>query len=101
MQQVVGIVIGAALIAGVSQSASAQCPPGAQVFIDPRLAPQRPHMSREDFERVMASPWMPDWQKKQYQDLYLNQNQPIQVPLNGGVVLVHPADPCIQQYIGQ
>jgi hypothetical protein len=31
----------------------------------------------------------------------MNRAQPIEVPFRGGVVLIHPRDPCIQQYLGK
>src|SRR5262249_3866562 len=33
--------------------------------------------------------------------MYLQQGQPIEVPFRGGVVLIHPRDPRIQQYLGK
>jgi hypothetical protein len=31
---------------------------------------------------------------------YYQQGQPIEVPYGDGKVLVSPADPCVQQYLG-
>jgi hypothetical protein len=31
----------------------------------------------------------------------MNRAQPIEVPFRGGVVLIHPRDPRIQQYLGK
>jgi hypothetical protein len=101
MQQAIAIVIGATLIAGVSQSANAQCPPGAQIFIDPRLVPQRSHLSQEQMARILGSPWIEPGIKETLYKQYMMEYQPIEVPFRGGKVLISPTDPCIQQYIGQ
>ena len=70
-----------------------------QIYIDPRLVPLRPQVSREQFVRMMANSNVPDWEKHNTYNLYMNQNQPISMPYNGGIVLVAPHDPCIQQFI--
>jgi len=40
----------------------------------------------------------PEQKARSYQ-LLLQQNQPIEIPYGTGKVLVHPINPCIQQYI--
>jgi hypothetical protein len=80
--------------------AVAQCPPGTPIYIDPRLAPHRPQIGREQFVAIMANPMISDEEKKSYSDLYNNQNQPIQLPFRNGIVLISPKNPCIQQYLG-
>jgi hypothetical protein len=101
MQQAIAIMIGVALIAGVSQSARAQCPAGAQIFIAPRLVPQRPQIDRDALQRLLASPTMDAAIKQQMYQQYMTQYQPVEVPFHGGKVLINPRDPCIQQYIGR
>src|SRR5262249_50189293 len=83
-----------------AQSPSTQCPPGSQVFIDPKLAPRRPWYSREAMVNIQASSWISPQEKKQALELYLAQSQPIEMPFGAGKVLIHPQNPCIQQYVG-
>jgi hypothetical protein len=92
--------VGAAVTA-CFQTASAQCPAGAQIFIDPRLAPQRPQVSQDQMARILASPSMDPGIKNTMYQQYMMQYQPIEVPYRGGTVLINPRDPCIQQYVGQ
>jgi hypothetical protein len=80
------------------QSASAQCPPGAKIYIDPRLVPQRQRVTPHQFMGT-ANPYMDPALKHYLQESYYSQHQPIEVPFGGGRVLVSPDDPCIQQYI--
>jgi hypothetical protein len=92
------IVTGGAVLAdGYIQSAGAQCAGDTQIYIDPRLVPQRPHMTRQQFDRAMLGADVET--QKFLRDTYYSQNQPIEVPFRGGKVLVSPSDPCIQQYI--
>jgi hypothetical protein len=92
------IVTGGAVLAdGYIQSAGAQCPAGTQIYIDPRLIPQRPHMTKQQFDRAMLG--ADDRTAKFLEEQYYGQNQPIEVPFRGGKVLISPSDPCIQQYI--
>jgi hypothetical protein len=60
--------------------------------IDGQLA-RLPHMFRLAGGAVIA--------KAARAKMYLQQGQPIEVPFRGGVVLIHPRDPCIQQYLGK
>lgn len=94
------VAVGAMIADACLQCAHAQCAPGTQIFIDPRLAPQRPQVSRQQFDRVMSSPWASPEEKRRVADLYYGQSQPIEVPFRGGAVLISPKDPCVQQYIG-
>jgi hypothetical protein len=80
--------------------ANAQCPADAKIYVDPRLTPQRPQVSRDQFESIMANPSASPEQKKAVSDQYYNQNQPIQLPFRSGIVLISPKNPCIQQYLG-
>jgi len=96
------LVVGAAAIAdGCLQSAAAQCAAGIRIFIDPRLVPQRPQVSSEQFREALANPMTPPNVRDMVMKLYYEQNQPIQVPFRDGVVLISPKDPCIQQYLGK
>jgi hypothetical protein len=85
---------------GYVSAASAQCPPNAKIFIDPRLAPQRMQVSRNQFVAVMANPYSDEEAKKRITEAYFSQYQPIQMQFGNGVVLISPTNPCIQQYIG-
>jgi hypothetical protein len=38
--------------------------------------------------------------EKYWTEIYLHQNQPIQMPYGTGIVLIDPVDPCVQQYVG-
>jgi hypothetical protein len=98
----ISLVVGGAVLAdGSIQSAGAQCAPGRHIYIDPRLVPQRQHMSYDQVFRLLSTPGIPDNVRNWALESYYSQNQPIQVPFRGGTVLVSPTDPCIQQYIGQ
>ena len=90
-------IAGALICISAITSVAAQC--SGQIYIDPRLVPLRPQVSREQFVRMMANSNVPDWEKHNTYNLYMNQNQPISMPYNGGIVLVAPHDPCIQQFI--
>jgi hypothetical protein len=96
------IMLGAAVIAdGYFQPAVAQCAAGTQIFIDPRLAPQRPQISQAQLARILGSAWISSEVKETMYNQYMMQYQPVEVPFRGGKVLINPSDPCIQQYIGQ
>ena len=86
---------------GFFYSARAQCAPTDKIYIDPRLVPKRLNMTPEQFKAIMLSPGSTPEMKKfalqQYQQQ--GQGQPIVVPYDKGKVLVHPTNPCIQQYI--
>jgi hypothetical protein len=72
-----------------------QCPPGSNIIIDPRLVPSRPQISHEQFRSIMNNPWTADWQKRRIWEQYYGQGQPIQIPFQGGVVLVSPNVLCV------
>jgi hypothetical protein len=97
---ILAMLVGVVTADAASGGANAQCPPGAQIFIDPRLVPGRPQISPEGFQAVLANPWISEQQKQQYLNLYLNQYQPIQMPYRNGIVLISPTNHCIQQYPG-
>jgi len=83
---------------GFFYSAHAQCAPTDKIYIDPRLVPQRPVLTPRGFSALMNAP-----RRDPLDDYLLEQtmqrNQPIVVPYGTGKVLVHPTNPCIQQYI--
>jgi hypothetical protein len=84
----------------IAQTANNNCPPGSTIYIDPRLAPQRPIVTREQY--ISHMPYMGTPEQNQYfENAYHMQNQPIQMPFKDGYVLIHPHNPCIQQYVGK
>jgi hypothetical protein len=84
---------------GVFYSAHAQCAATDKIYIDPRLVPRRPQISREGYQAIMNAPGIPDAIKLDAHRKMTEQNQPIVIPYETGKVLVHPTNPCIQQYI--
>jgi len=81
-------------------SANAQCAPTDKIYIDPRLVPKRPTLSREGFSALMNNRNPNAASVNQYLlQQHLQGGQPIVVPYGTGKVLVHPTNPCIQQYI--
>ena len=86
---------------GFVYSAHAQCAPTDKIYIDPRLVPKPPNISREAMMAIMLNrnltPEARGQMLQQYQQQ--GQGQPIVVPYGTGKVLVHPTNPCIQQYI--
>ena len=91
--------VGMMIADGCLQCARAQCAPDAQIFIDPRLAPHRVPVTREQVVNTLASQRLSPEVKKRVRENYYAQDQPIEVPFRGGTVLIHPHDPCVQQYI--
>jgi len=100
MRKSVIAVLPVALLSSIfaDSSAHAQCAPTDKIYIDPRLVPKRPILSREGFYACMSNP-NPNAACKYMVEQYLQQRQPIAVPYDTGTVLVHPTNPCIQQYI--
>jgi hypothetical protein len=80
-------------------SAYAQCAPEDKIYIDPRLVPKPPNISSENMQRILANPYGSPAIKERMLQQYQQQGQPIPVPYGTGTVLVHPTNPCIQQYI--
>jgi len=76
-----------------------QCPPGGQIFIDPRLVPRRVPVTYQQLIAGMSNPWATPEEKNRIMEMYYSQGQPIQIPFRGGVVLISPTDLCVQQYI--
>jgi hypothetical protein len=75
-----------------------QCPPGSNIVIDPRLMPKRTHISSDQLAAVLNSPVSQEI-KNQYWRMYMEQNQPIQMPFRNGYVLIDPNNLCHQQFI--
>jgi hypothetical protein len=86
---------------GFFYSAHAQCAPTDKIHIDPRLVPQRPHISPATMTGFMLNPKISSADRMKIWEMYQSQfgGQPIVVPYGTGKVLVHPTNPCIQQYI--
>jgi hypothetical protein len=97
------VVLPLALLSSVfaDSSAHAQCAPEDKIYIDPRLVPKRHILSPEGFRAYMYSRLRnPNDTGCEYLiQQYMEQRQPIVVPYGTGKVLVHPTNPCIQQYI--
>ena len=74
----------------------AQCAASDKIYIDPRLVPRRPQISRETLENILSNPYstygMPDLNAQILQQ-YQQQGQPIVIPYGTGKVLVHPTKP--------
>jgi len=64
---------------------------------------------RRAFVKVLAGPYergKTEQARERFLDMQtaieaMNRAQPIEVPFRGGVVLIHPRDPRIQQYLGK
>src|SRR5262249_49123025 len=85
---------------GFFYSAHAQCAPTDKIYIDPRLVPRRPQLSEKEW-LALTLPGSNDNPEDRAltNQLLLNRGQPIVIPYGTGKVLVHPTNPCIQQYI--
>src|SRR5262245_29132284 len=79
--------------------AHAQCAPTDKIYIDPRLVPRRPQISREDWSNIFLGSRTSPEEKAETYRMLRQQNDPIVIPYGTGKVLVHPTNPCIQQYI--
>jgi len=84
---------------GFFYSAHAQCAPTHKIYMDPRLVPKRPNISPEAMARMLGSDYVDKEIKRRLSQQYMQQGEPIVVPFGTGKVLVHPTNPCIQQYI--
>jgi len=92
-------LIAVLLLMLLSGSAHAQCAANDKIYIDPRLVPKRPNISRDAMVNTLASDYVDKEIKQRMFQQYTQQGQPIVVPFGTGKVLVHPDNPCIQQYI--
>jgi hypothetical protein len=84
---------------GFYSAAHAQCAPTDKIYIDPRLVPQPPNITRRGMFGVLKDDNMDPGVKQRLLQQYMQQGQPIVVPYGTGKVLVSPTNPCIQQYI--
>jgi hypothetical protein len=82
-----------------SAVALAQCSPSDHVYIDPGLVIQRPHYTPEQMKGVTDDPVLSAEAKAKILSQYREQDQPIQMPMGDGYVLISPLNPCIQQFI--
>jgi hypothetical protein len=98
-RSLLAIAIAGAMALASMQSAAAQCAASERIYIDPRLVPKRPQISRENIVNLMANDFVSEEIKRRALDSYYNQHQPIQLPYRNGYVLVSAIDPCIQQYV--
>jgi hypothetical protein len=99
MRKSVIVVLLLVLLGGIGSAAHAQCAPTDKIYIDPRLVPKPPNISPGAMGRIMANPYGDPEVKAEMFKQYQQQGQPIVVPYGTGKVLVHPTNPCIQQYI--
>jgi hypothetical protein len=74
-------------------------PNGTGIYIDPRLVTKRPQMSLDQMQALMNSPDFDSGAKAQLLQQYQNQNQPIEVPYQGGKVIIDPNNPTRQQFV--
>jgi hypothetical protein len=99
LAKVVLVLLSGMIADGVFYSAHAQCADGDKIYIDPRLVPKRPQPSRDAMARVLADHDMEPRIKELIVKQYMQKDHPIELPYGTGKVLVHPTNPCIQQYI--
>ena len=101
MRKSVIVVLPLALLSSVfaDGSAYALCAAEDKIYIDPRLVPRPPNISREAMMAIMLGRNLSSEDKTRMLQQYQQQGQPIVVPYGTGKVLVHPTNPCIQQYI--
>ena len=93
------VLLSSVFFDGLFYSAHAQCAPEDKIYIDPRLVPRPPNISREAMMAIMLGRNLSSEDKTRMLQQYQQQGQPIVVPYGTGKVLVHPTNPCIQQYI--
>lgn len=74
-------------------------PEGGKIYIDPSLVPKRPQMNPGQVRGILADPTISEQAKLQLRQEYMTQNQPIEVPVTGGRVLINPLNPTQQQFI--
>jgi hypothetical protein len=99
LAQVVLVLANGMIADGFFYSAHAQCAPTDKIYIDPRLVPKRGNISGDTLYNILRNPYSDPLIKQQFLQLYMQKGQPIEVPFGRGKVLVHPTNPCIQQYI--
>jgi len=70
-----------------------------KIYIDPRLVPKPRNISPQGARALMLNKNIDPVAKQHLLQQYLQKDQPIEVPYGTGKVLVHPTNPCIQQFI--
>lgn len=70
---------------------------GGTPLVDPDTVPRQPRISKQDFQAIQANPFASDAQKAMAFQIYMQQNQPVTVPVPGGSVVVSPYDPRVQR----
>jgi hypothetical protein len=102
LAQVVLLFLTGMIAEGFFYSAHAQCAPTDKIYIDPRLVPKPLDCSPRRLQIIglgeLHNPTAIG-QAILLQCMRQGQNQPIRIPHGSGEVLVHPTNPCIQQYI--
>lgn len=74
--------------------------PVVGTFVPPEVFPHRQSISREQYERTMASPLTSPEQRKLAADAYAAQNQPLSMPYKGlGTVFANPRNPSQQWFV--
>ena len=84
---------------GCSTPQMLNAPPTDKIYIDPRLVPKPLPFSRENLLGIMLDRNLSPEAKNFFLEQAYKNTQPIVVPFGTGKVLVHPTNPCIQQYI--
>lgn len=74
-------------------------PEAGQIYINPALVPKRPQLNEGQVRGILADPTISEQVKMQLRQEYMQQNQPIEVPVTGGRVLINPLNPTQQQFI--
>lgn len=74
-------------------------PEASKIYINPALVPKRPQMNPGQVRGILADPTISESAKLQLRQEYMQQNQPIEVPVTGGRVLINPLNPTQQQFI--
>lgn len=88
-----------AIVSALAKGATPGTPPGVPAassgdqIVAPFAVPQRPQVPREQYERLMGSPWQSEAQKNTIRDEYMQQRQPVGVPYLGGTAIVDPSNP--------
>jgi hypothetical protein len=82
-------------------SVHAQCAATDKIYIDPRLVPRRAEPTPQEAQAMLLhrNHRPADAFDQAILQQYFQKGQPIVVPYGTGKVLVHPTNPCIQQYI--
>jgi hypothetical protein len=101
LAQVVLVLLSGMIADGFFYSAHAQCAASDKIYIDPRLIPRRPELTPQEAQAMLLNRnhRPADAFDQALLQQYLQKGQPIVVPFGTGKVLVHPTNPCIQQYI--